>query len=118
MWTSKNRGGYDRIRLRYPSDVTDQEWALVEPLIPPAKRGGNRRHVVVREVINGLIVYSEHRLSVAGGPPRPAAPPRPLRLFCSVACGRPPPSHPRCPLFAGAPGPPPPGKPHRPPPTA
>ncbi|MGC2788215.1 MAG: IS5 family transposase, partial [Roseiarcus sp.] len=30
-------------------------WALVEPLIPPAKRGGNRRHVVVREVINGLM---------------------------------------------------------------
>ena len=29
--------------LRYPSDLTDEEWALVEPLIPPAKRGGNRR---------------------------------------------------------------------------
>src|SRR5271155_5165347 len=26
-----------------------------EPLIPPAKRGGNRRHVVVREVVNGLM---------------------------------------------------------------
>ena len=55
MWTSRNRGRYDRSRLRYPSDVTDEEWALVEPLIPPAKRGGNRRHVVVREVINGLM---------------------------------------------------------------
>ena len=55
MWTSKNRGRYDRSRLRYPSDVTDQEWALVELLIPPAERGGNRRHVVVREVINGLM---------------------------------------------------------------
>ena len=55
MWTSKNRRRYDRSRLRYPSDVTDEEWALVEPLIPPAKRGGNRRHVVVREVINGLM---------------------------------------------------------------
>ena len=55
MWTSKNRGRYDRSRLRYPSDLTDEEWALVEPLIPPAKRGGNRRHVVVREVVNGLM---------------------------------------------------------------
>ena len=27
---------------RYPSDLTDQEWSLIEPLIPPAKRGGNR----------------------------------------------------------------------------
>ena len=36
----ENRGRYDRRRLRYPSDVTDEEWALVEPLIPPAKRRG------------------------------------------------------------------------------
>jgi transposase len=55
MWTRKNRGRYDRSRLRYPSDLTDEEWALVEPLIRPAKRGGNRRHVVVREVVNGLM---------------------------------------------------------------
>jgi transposase len=55
MWTSKNRGRYDRGWLGYPSDLTDEEWALVERLIPPAKRGGNRRHVVVREVVNGLM---------------------------------------------------------------
>ena len=55
MWTSKNRGRYDRSRLRYPSDLTDEEWALVEPLIPPAKRGGNRRTVSVRGVVNGLM---------------------------------------------------------------
>ena len=41
MWTSENRGRYERSRLRYPSDLTDEDWALVEPLIPPAKRGGN-----------------------------------------------------------------------------
>ena len=44
-----------RPRLRYPSDLTDEEWAHVEPLIPPAKRGGNRRHVHEREVVNGLM---------------------------------------------------------------
>jgi transposase len=55
MWTSKNRGRYDRSGLRYPSDLTDGEWALVEPLIPPAKRGGNRRTVSMREVVNGLM---------------------------------------------------------------
>jgi len=33
MWTKENRGRYDRSRLRYPSDLTDEEWALVEPLI-------------------------------------------------------------------------------------
>jgi transposase len=55
MWTAKNRGRYDRSALRYPSDLTDYEWALVEPLIPPAKRGGNKRHVDVREVMNGMM---------------------------------------------------------------
>ena len=55
MWTNENRGRYDRSRLRYPSDLTDDEWALVEPLIPPAKRGGNKRTVSVREVVNGLM---------------------------------------------------------------
>ena len=55
MWTSENRGRYDRSHLRYPSDLTDAEWAHVEPLIPPARRGGNRRHVVEREVVNGLM---------------------------------------------------------------
>jgi transposase len=55
MWTSENRGRYDRSQLRYPSDLTDAEWAHVEPLIPPARRGGNRRHVDEREVVNGLM---------------------------------------------------------------
>ena len=55
MWSNENRARYDRSRLRYPSDLTDAEWAHVEPLIPPAKRGGNRRHVEVREVVNGLM---------------------------------------------------------------
>jgi len=55
MWTDSNRGRYDRSKLRYPSDLTDEEWALVAPLIPPAKRGGNKRRVNVREGVNGLM---------------------------------------------------------------
>jgi len=55
MWTVENRPRYNRDRLRYPSDVTDDEWALIAPLIPPAKRGGRRRSVDVREVVNGLL---------------------------------------------------------------
>src|SRR3979490_3258546 len=53
--TAKNRGRYDRSALRYPSDLTDDEWALVEPLIPPARRGGNKRHVDEREGMNGIM---------------------------------------------------------------
>ena len=55
MWTAENRPRYNRDHLRYPSDVTDDEWALICPFIPPAKRGGRRRSVDVREVVNGLL---------------------------------------------------------------
>ena len=54
MWTNENRARYDRSRLRYPSDLTDAEWGHVKPLIPPAKRGGRRREVNVREVLNAI----------------------------------------------------------------
>ena len=55
MWTPQNRKRYDRSRLRYPSDLTDEEWAHIAPLIPPAKPGGNKRTVDVREVMNGVM---------------------------------------------------------------
>src|SRR5271157_5873156 len=55
MWTNKNRARYDRSHLRYPSDLSDDEWKLVKPLIPPGKRGGDKRTVIMREVVNGLM---------------------------------------------------------------
>ena len=55
MWTAENRKRYDRSQLRYPSDLTDDEWNLIEPLIAPAKRGGGRREVNVRDVMNGVM---------------------------------------------------------------
>ena len=55
MWTEENRGRYDRSKLRYPSDLSDEEWALIEPLIPAAKKGGNKRTVNERQVVNGIM---------------------------------------------------------------
>ena len=55
MWTVEQRQTHDRAGLRYPSDLTDAEWALVEPFIPPARRGGRRRTVDVREVLNAIL---------------------------------------------------------------
>ena len=55
MWTAETRARYDRKGLRYPSDLTDEEWIHVEPVIPSAKRGGRRREVNVREVLNGIM---------------------------------------------------------------
>ena len=54
MRTVGQRQAHGRAGLRYPSDLTDAEWALVEPFVPPARRGGRRRTVDVREVLNGI----------------------------------------------------------------
>ena len=55
MWTVENRKRYERSHLRYPSDLTDEEWQHVEPLIPLAKPGGRKREVNIREVVNGVM---------------------------------------------------------------
>src|SRR5580693_9336046 len=55
LWTDKNRAKYNRDQLRYPSDLTDDEWAYVEPLIPPAKRGGGKRRTDMRAVMDGVM---------------------------------------------------------------
>ena len=68
MWTNENRARYDRSHLRYPSDLSDDEWKLVEPLIPPGKRGGDKRTVIMREVVNGLMYILS--TGCRGGPSR------------------------------------------------
>ena len=55
MWTPENRPKYDRSKLRYPSDLTDEEWSIIGPMIPLAKRGGNKRTVDERAVLNGVM---------------------------------------------------------------
>jgi putative transposase len=42
-------------RKPYPTDLTDQQWELLEPLLPPAKPGGRPREVDLREVLNSLL---------------------------------------------------------------
>ncbi len=41
-------------RLPYSTDLTDEEWQILEPLLPPAKAGGRPRKYPLREVINGI----------------------------------------------------------------
>jgi transposase len=55
MWRHENRSKYNRDCLRCPSDLTDEEWARVEPLIPPAKPGGGKRRTDMRAVMNGVL---------------------------------------------------------------
>jgi transposase len=41
-------------RQPYPTDLTDHEWALIEPYMPHAKRGGRPEHYPKREILNGI----------------------------------------------------------------
>jgi len=43
------------VRKSYPTDLTDAQWAIVEPLVPPSKHGGRPRAVDIREVINTIL---------------------------------------------------------------
>ena len=54
-WTGIARREHIREGLRYPSDMTDREWLLAAPFIPPAKRGGRRRTTDMREAVNALL---------------------------------------------------------------
>lgn len=47
---------HNRDHLRYPCDLTDQDWSIIEPLIPPAKPGGRPQSTDMREVAN-VILY-------------------------------------------------------------
>jgi transposase len=42
-------------RTRYPSDLSDAEWRLIEPLVPAAKRGGRPARWSRREILNGIL---------------------------------------------------------------
>jgi Putative transposase of IS4/5 family (DUF4096) len=55
MWKPEHRvAAADRSGLRYPSDLIDAEWVIIEPMIPPAKHGGRKRTIDVREILNGI----------------------------------------------------------------
>jgi putative transposase len=41
--------------MSYPSDLTDRQWSIIEPLIPPAEPGGRERTVDMREVVNAIL---------------------------------------------------------------
>lgn len=55
MWKNDNREQYNRDSLRYPSDLTDAEWAEIEPLVPPARPGGNKRTIILRDIVDGIM---------------------------------------------------------------
>ena len=54
-WTNITRVEYRRSPARYPGDLTDEEWALIGPLLPPARPGGRPRSTNLRDVMDGIL---------------------------------------------------------------
>jgi transposase len=54
MWTAETRRTYARKGLRYPTDMTDAEWALARPFVAVPQRGSGQRRVELREVLNAV----------------------------------------------------------------
>ncbi len=58
MWTEITRPQYDRSTLRYASDMTDDEWAVIARLLPARKKLGRPRTAVPREIVNAIFYIS------------------------------------------------------------
>ena len=54
-WTKAARQKYARLGLRYASDTRDEEWAVIEPLLPADRRFGRPRKVCLREVVDAIL---------------------------------------------------------------
>ena len=55
MWTEITRSDYVRRGGRYASDLTDREWALLAPFMPPAKKTGRPRTTAMRDVMDAIL---------------------------------------------------------------
>ena len=54
MWTDEHRAVYRRLGPGFPSNLTDEEWARLSPLIPDAKPGGRPRKTNMRAAMNAI----------------------------------------------------------------
>jgi transposase len=76
MWTEEHRKTYRRESGHFPSDLTDPEWARLEPLIPAAEPGGGPRKTNMRAAVNAIVYLlrtgcPQRYLPRDGFPPRP-----------------------------------------------
>jgi transposase len=54
MWTPTTRKKHSRMMPRYQSDLTDEEWRVIEPHLPATNVTGRPRAWPMREIINGI----------------------------------------------------------------
>ncbi|WP_412051280.1 IS5 family transposase [Hoeflea sp. Naph1] len=53
-WTPFTRRHHDRSGMRYASDLTDREWSMIEPVMPPQPQRGRRRKTSLRDVMDAI----------------------------------------------------------------
>jgi transposase len=58
-WTEITRAKYRRDGLRYASDTTDEEWAVIERLMPPAHGRGRPRETSLRDIVNAIFYIAQ-----------------------------------------------------------
>ena len=82
MWSPDTRAEHDQDELRYPSDLTDAEWQILAPLLPPPAETGRHRSWPIREMMNAIFFvlrggcpwrmlpehFPPHQRSIAGSP--------------------------------------------------
>ena len=73
-WDDTARAEHKRETDRYPSDLTDAEWDIIGPLLPPAKTGGRPRKTKLREIMNAILYMAtsgcQWRMLPTDFPPR------------------------------------------------
>ena len=68
MWTATTRAQHKRDGLRFASDVTDAEWALIRPLVPPHPPRGNLPWISKREIMNAIFYVNKQGCTWRGMP--------------------------------------------------
>ena len=58
-WTETTRRKYRRDGLRYASDMTDEEWAVIAPRLPLGSRRGRPRETSLREIVNAILYIAQ-----------------------------------------------------------
>src|ERR1043165_9975554 len=77
-WTEITRGQYRRDGLRFASDMTDAEWALIARRLPPRRRLGRPRKTDLRKVVEAMLYILAHSASVMSLAKR-----SPSRRYCA-----------------------------------
>ena len=59
VWTEITRAKYCRDGLRYASDTTDEEWAMIAPHMPCKNRRGRPRVTAMRALVNSIFFIAQ-----------------------------------------------------------